>query len=428
VLDSAGVKTMTIPGATRPRVKPSVPLVFLMIAVLLGISGCSGRRTPPPSEPSQHFYVANDADVAPGTLLTSSPNPTVDVRISRAHSLATSITYRSTSGLDGSSTTVTGAVFTPLGTPPLGGWPVVVYGHPGAGILENCAPSRQSNLFGNGAPIESLLHAGYLVVMTDYEGIGSKGPHPYLEPKTLGYNMIDAVRAARQLNYSAGTRWAAYGISEGGEAAWAAAELAPSYGQGLDMVAAVALNPTADMSGLPQTAFEGKLTAEQLSVMLYIANTVAALNPDVHRDDYVHGYTRDHNDALLGCSGRDLYIRVSLADGMSSGDLAPVSTEAADRLSAILRYWSLPGLLGIAKAPVLVMAGLVNPIVSPGSTAAAVQRACANGEQITWLPRKAEGQDDLSQRPALTWLGYRFKGSPVDEVVAPLEGVVCNVS
>jgi hypothetical protein len=398
-------------------------------ACLLTLSACA---TPPSQVESSGMqapqHITDPATVAAGTVLASASAPTVDVRISRAGASATRITYRSTSGVDGSATSVTGMVFTPNSDPPEGGWPVVAYGNPGAGIRENCAPSQHPSLLGNGAAIESLLRQGYLVVMTDYQGIGSQGPHPFLEPKTLGYNMIDAVRAARHLEPTAGPRWAAYGLSEGGEAAWAAAELAPSYGQGLDMVAAVALNPTADMSAIPYVALDGNLTVDQIPMMQYIANTVAALHPDMPLDGYLRGYTRGHNDALMGCSDEELEARARVARGMTTGDVMPVSRETADRLAAVLRDWSLPGSWGLAQVPILVMVGGIDPIVWTDWTWSAVRAGCDKGERITGLTRPAEGHDDLQQRQALSWLGNQFHGIAVDTFAGPSEGVTCNGS
>ena len=415
--------TESTPGRAR-----RVLFALCTPVVLLAMPSCTAAHdaTHPAGAGQQQQQTADPATVAPGTLLASSPFPTVDVRVSRGGASATRITYRSTSGIDESPTAVTGVVFIPRDAPPPGGWPVVSYGHPGAGILEKCAPSQDANLLGNGAAVEPLLRQGYLVVMPDYQGIGSKGPHPFLEPKTLGYNMIDAVRAARQLEPRAGSRWAAYGTSEGGEAAWAAAELAPSYGQGLDMVAAVALNPTANMSAMPQVALDGKLDVDQLPMMLYIANTVAALYPDVPRDDYVHGYTRDNNEALMACNGEDLVTRGRLQFGMSAEDLVPVSREAADRLSAILQGWSLPGSWGPAQVPVLVAVGAADAVVPPDWTRAAVRATCLSGEQVTWLSRPAEGHDDLNAQQALTWLANRFKGIAGDSFAGPSVEAVCG--
>ncbi len=357
--------------------------------------------------------VKDPAAVPPGTLLESAPFPAVDVRVNRAHAAATRITYRSTSGVDGSATAVTGAVFTPNTPPPVDGWKVVVYGHPGAGTLEECGPSRYADLLRNGAQIETLLREGYLVVMADYQGLGSKGPHPFLEPKTLGYNLIDAVRAARELEPRAGTRWAAFGGALGGEAAWAAAEFAPAYGQGLEMVAAVAFNPYANLSAMPWEAFNRTLNFEQLPLMQYIVNAVAALHPDVPIDDYLHGFVRERNEDLLQCSGAGLDARNQLVFEMTPDDVAPVSADAAARLSAIVGSWSLPA-SAPTPVPIMVVVGSVDGMVWPDWTRDAARRGCEQGEQIAWLLRAAEGHDNIKLQQALGWLADRFAGLPVD--------------
>lgn len=414
---------------SEARVLSTHPYWMLFWTVLLAMTIGACATQPPAMDTAQtgvRLYQGDPAAAPPGALLESEPFPTVDVRISRAQASATRITYRSTSGVDGAATAVTGVVFTPHIPPPQEGWPVVVYGHPGAGILENCAPSMYSDLLGNSAAIESLLAQGYLVVMPDYQGIGSAGPHPYLEPMTLGYNMIDAVRAARELEPRAGTRWASYGISEGGEAAWSAAELAPSYGQGLDMVAAVALNPLSNLAALPQLAMDGKLNTDQLPVMLYIANTVAALHPEVPVEDYLRGYSLEKKNVLMGCVGAELHNRAAASRGMSPADFVPASPVAAEQLARILQVWSLPGPQAPAQVPVLVVVGARDQTARPEWTRAAVDAACAQGERITLLIRRGDGHDDLHQQQAEAWLEGQFTGTSVDVFVGESEGTVCN--
>jgi pimeloyl-ACP methyl ester carboxylesterase len=392
------------------RLLLAVSAVAVLVAAL---SACNTQQRPANAVGTEP-QIKDPATEAPGTLLESSPFPTVDVRVNRAHATATRITYRSTSGVDGSATAVTGVVFTPVTPPPADGWKVVAYGHPGVGMLEECAPSRYANLLGNGAQIEMLLREGYLVVMADYQGLGSKGPHPFLEPKTLGYNLIDAVRAARQLEPRAGTRWAGFGGAEGGEAAWAAAELAPVYGQGLDMVGAVAFNPYASMSAMPWEAFNRTLNFEQLPIMQLIVNAVAALHPDVPTADYLHGFVLGNNEALLQCSGTGLDSRNQLVFGMSAADVAPVSPEAAARLSAILQNWSVPIATAPTQVPIMIVVGSVDGIVWPDWTRDAARRGCEQGEQITWLLRAAEGHDNLKLQEALAWLVDRFNAVPLE--------------
>lgn len=394
-----------------------------MLVVLAMISACSQpAEVGSPAVPGPTSSHAVSAASEPGTLVSSSPDFTVDVRISRARASATQITYRSTSGANGNATTVTGMVFTPHAAPPPGGYPVVVYGHPIAGLTADCAPSQHPDLLGNGAAIESLLNQGYLVVMTDYQRDPGT-PYLYAEATTLGRNIIDAVRATRALVPQASSRWAAFGVLEGGEAAWAAAELAPSYGQGLEMVAAVALNPTANLAPLPYAALDGNLKPPQFLMMLYAANAIAS-QQGAPLDEYVHGYIREHNDALLDCSSPQ--TRAALASGMSAADLIPASQEAAERMSAVLRENSLPGSVGVAEVPVLVMVGAFSQAVWQDWTKGAVSAACDRGERITWLLRRTEGDNDLQQRPAVAWLGNQFTGTPVGEFAGPSEGAVCN--
>ena len=63
-------------------------------------------------------------------------------------------------------------------------------------------------------------------------------------------------RAAEHLP-EVSTKWAAFGGSQGGGAAWAAAEQAGPYASDLNLVGAVALAPAADVSGLVTKAERG---------------------------------------------------------------------------------------------------------------------------------------------------------------------------
>ena len=95
---------------------------------------------------------------------------------------------------------VSGAFFVPRGTPPENGWPVISLAHGTTGIGHDCGPSRQPDLMGYAPMIQSFLADKYAVALTDYEGLGESGSHPYLEPRTAAFNTIDAVRAMRDIS------------------------------------------------------------------------------------------------------------------------------------------------------------------------------------------------------------------------------------
>ncbi len=113
----------------------------------------------------------------------------------------------------------------------------------------DCGPSRQPDLMGYAPLIQSFLADKYAVALTDYEGLGESGSHPYLEPRTEAFNTVDAVRAMRAISATVSARWMAVGYSQGGQAAWAANELNSYYGNDLQLQGSVALAPAANLTG-----------------------------------------------------------------------------------------------------------------------------------------------------------------------------------
>ena len=108
--------------------------------------------------------------------------------------------YRSTA-TNGAAIAVSGTVAIPKGTPPKGGWPVISWAHGTTGIADACAPSRRDAFGGyDHALLNRWLKAGYAVVRTDYEGLGTPGDHPYLIGVSEGRSVLDMVRAARKLD------------------------------------------------------------------------------------------------------------------------------------------------------------------------------------------------------------------------------------
>ena len=248
--------------------KAALACLILPLALLLG---ACGKDTPEqvPQAATGAKLQADFTGEGPGTLIDARALPTVDRRLQAMTSVAGRIEYTSTSGIDDSETAVTGTVFAPKGEPPPGGWPIITFGHGSAGIQPDCAPSLSPDLTGLAPPVALLGQAGYVVVLPDYQGLGNTNSYsPYLEPKTAGYNMIDATRAARKLVPNTSERWVAAGFSQGGQAAWAANELAQTYGEGLTLLGSVALAPPLDLTFIADTAAAGALNEEQKPLYL----------------------------------------------------------------------------------------------------------------------------------------------------------------
>src|SRR5271170_2262080 len=65
-----------------------------------------------------------------------------------------------------------------------------------------------------------MLDRGYVVAATDYPGLGTPEVHPYLVGESEAHAVLDSVRAARAIpEAAAGARFAAWGHSQGGQAA-----------------------------------------------------------------------------------------------------------------------------------------------------------------------------------------------------------------
>jgi pimeloyl-ACP methyl ester carboxylesterase len=159
--------------------------------------------------------------------------------------------YRST-GVDGKPNAVSGSLTLPKGKAPKGGWPVISYAHGTTGAADACAPTRgydANTLTSYAYPLlRRWLKAGYAVVRTDYDGLGTPGVHGYLTGATEGRSVLDAVRAARKLEPRLSKRFVIAGHSQGGHAALFAASLAPKWVPELRLRGTVAFAPASHIA------------------------------------------------------------------------------------------------------------------------------------------------------------------------------------
>ncbi|MEV0676074.1 lipase family protein [Actinosynnema sp. NPDC050436] len=143
-------------------------------------------------------------------------------------------------GYDGAGRVVSGSVFAPAGGGP---WPVVAFAHGTTGLCDAAAPSRTGLTRRERGLVEGWLAAGYAVAATDYEGLSTPGPHPYLNGEAVADDVVDAVRAAHGLGLPLRDQWLAVGFSQGGHAALFAGLVATRYAPELDFRGTIALAP-----------------------------------------------------------------------------------------------------------------------------------------------------------------------------------------
>jgi pimeloyl-ACP methyl ester carboxylesterase len=149
------------------------------------------------------------------------------------------------SDVAGRKTIATGLMLAPMGPAPKEGRPILAWVHGTTGSAQNCGPSqiidptRPLNQYfladGNswtdfGIPNgQQFIDQGYVVVATDYQGLGGGGKHQYAVAATNGRDAINSARAASSMKeVGAGKKTIIYGWSQGGGATIAAASL-PEY-------------------------------------------------------------------------------------------------------------------------------------------------------------------------------------------------------
>lgn len=243
------------------------------------------------------FYTWTDAIPAkPGVMLrTEALTPAVSLA---GAGRSERILYSSVAWLDAQRpTTVSGSLFFPKGAPPKGGWPLIAWAHGTTGVADVCAPSFMPRSERDQAYLSAWLEAGYAIVATDYEGLGTPGPHPYLQYKSEGQAVLDSARAAlsaypKLLKNSVVTM----GQSQGSGAAIAAAYLAPTYAPDLHIKGTVATGIVAHTNALngarqeplPSLYTDRDAYGNTAYEILYFLGTARSVDPaGIKAEDYI---------------------------------------------------------------------------------------------------------------------------------------------
>ncbi|WP_185981677.1 lipase family protein [Skermania sp. ID1734] len=381
--------------------------------VSLACAGCAASTEASEAPPHRATVPAISQSVADqrGEVVKDEPATDLSDPLRKSGATEHRIAYRSASGIDGDSRVVTGAVFVPAGPPPPGGWPIIAYGHGTTGVSNNCGPSLYPDLLGYDLVVASLIKLGFVVALTDYEGLGPTGKHPYLEPITEGFNMIDAVRAARHVVSTASTRWVAFGVSEGGQAAWSANELASDYGKGLDFLGSASMSPTIDVSGLANLAAAGWLNQVQQALLPMTLAGVAVTHPDLNPAAFLHGPLMANPDMWLSCHGPLVDERSQRAAQLKRDDSAPATTQDQERLKSALA--DLAGPRSRGSGPMLVLADLSDgATVQPAWVRKGAQEACKLGDTLQLVMQNEQTSTVSGAALAGSWLLDRLAGKP----------------
>ena len=167
--------------------------------------------------------------------------------------------FRSTDA-DGSDATVYAQLFVPIPdtAQPM---PIMVFGSGTTGVGDHCAPSRERpHLVRWGyyrANMLAYASRGFITIFPDYLGFNdAQRPQRYFSKLAEGYAMLDAARAAAQFfdthrgNARPAPQVFTNGYSQGGHAAFAAADLLQDYAPEVPLAGAIGIGTTNDVARL----------------------------------------------------------------------------------------------------------------------------------------------------------------------------------
>lgn len=280
---------------------------------------------------------------------------------------------------------VSGTLYLPDAEAPADGWPLLAWAHGTLGIADACAPSWTGFRPRDAAYINRWLKAGFAVVVSDYQGLGGPGPHPYLDWRVEGRSVLDSARAAIAARPAQiANRVVISGQSQGAGAAVGAAMLSHDYAPELKVFGAVA-------TGLVSTFPAGPVSMPaRNSSNMFLSFAAGGLRDDAPPiDDLVSDKGRQLLDAArTACTGEVM----KLARKLRVADLSDALSISMERLGQLrVPVTDMP--MSNIGVPLFIGTGLADATVAPVRQYAAVAALCASGNSVVWNRYEGHGHD-----------------------------------
>ncbi|MGN9913876.1 lipase family protein [Phytohabitans sp. LJ34] len=317
------------------------------------------------------------------------------------------IRYTST-GFAGRPVVVAGAVFVPEGTAPKRGWPVISWAHGTVGVADPCAQSVGGRSARDVTYLSAWLAAGYAVVATEYEGLGTPGPHPYLHGRSEAYGVVDMVRAARTVERSLSRTWLAVGQSQGGQAVLFTGAMAHRYAPELDYRGAIATAPPSQWRTLIEVARPFEPAAPAIPNVLLALEMLGATHPRTF--DPASHLTPAGAEVFARARTEICFTALSqLLAGRTAAEVYAVDAAERERLTRLMeREADIP--IVRHREPVFIAQGTADTVVYPPASKTTADKLAAAGSHVTF--RFYPGADHSGAMSAalpelLTWAAAR---------------------
>lgn len=382
--------------------------VALVVAVLLLV--VSARLHAASPRPGEFYTAPSDVSSSPGVLLRSEPI----TRGVPAAARSWRILYTTTRD-DGTPAVASAVVLAAVGIP-AGPRPVIAWAHGTTGITRGCAPSLSAEQFPHGIvpAVDHVIARGWVMVATDYVGLGTEGGHRYLIGQDAARAVLDSVRAVRRLaEVSVSDRTVVWGHSQGGHAALWTGISAAGYAPDVPVLGVAAIAPASDLSRLA-TILETLKGGSVLAA--YVLQAYSDRYPEVSFNHYVRPAARIQFREMASRCLDTPEVYVSAVTAMLFGrDVLRVSPTDG----ALGRRLEQNTPSGPIAAPLLLAQGESDPLILPSMQADFVRRRCASGGGPLEY-RTYPGRDHLSvvavdsplNADLVEWTQDRIDGRP----------------
>jgi len=364
-------------------------LILTVSATAMLLPGASFAQAGALKAPAGNaFYTASAKQIKagkPGTVIYSREvKKTANGRVGLPSASKTILVLYRSLDPKGKPIAVSGTIDLPKGKAPKGGFKSISWAHGTTGAADICAPSR--NAAGNPADgyiayatasYDGWLKAGRAVLRTDYEGLGTPGPHRYLVGASEGRGVIDIVLAARELYPALSKDYLIGGHSQGGHGGLFAGSLAPKLAPKLNLKGVFVYAPASHLweqgqaIGSLGAGFEG-LSGVAIMIM-YSAAREAGVDPST--------LVTAEIAAKLGLIEEACSAQLAQALGtVQPKDLLKPGVTTAS-IDAALKAMN-PNVK--IKAPVLILQGLGDSTVFPAFTQALVNELKQSGDKVDY--------------------------------------------
>ncbi len=322
------------------------------------------------------------------------------------------VLYRST-GLHDEPIAVSGVVIIPAVNEPIGGRSIIAWAHPTSGIVSHCAPSLARVFFRSVQGLPDILARGYIVAATDYPGLGTAGPHPYLVGISEARAVLDSVRAARSIAGSGSSpTFCVWGHSQGGQAALFTGILAQSYAPDLKLAGVAAAAPATDLATLLTDDIDTSGGRNLTAMTLWSWSRVYGAPMDsVVTPEAIPIINRLANLCIERFF--DVLTRRGPTRALDRSFLKVNSFADKEPWRSLLAQNS-PGLLP-RNVPVFIAQGTADPLVRPQVTLNYAAKLCRSGNPVQVYLMPGVGHAFAARRGAplaIQWISDRFSGLP----------------